>query len=490
MAYGWCTNVTRPSSRLTPVTDRRRIPYEFSKDTSTADLQARYGELEPGNETGDRCAVAGRVMLIRRQGKLCFATLADQDGRVQLFAPAQVTPDFEEFSKLSLGDWVGIHGEVMTTRKGELSVRVEDWVLLAPTHRPFPDKWHGMSDVDTRYRQRELDLWVTEESRRTFTLRSRVISAMRRYMDDHGFMEVETPMLHPIAGGALAKPFVTHHNALDRELYLRIAPELYLKRLVVGGFERVYEIGRNFRNEGISNRHQPEFTMLEGYQAYADYHEMMRLTEDLVASSVEAALGRTELIYQGRDLDLTPPWRRASMTELIEEHAGVRVDLRTPVEKLRVLVSEHGGKVDPQAGPGKLIVELYEAVAEDKLWQPTFVMDHPKEVSPLARDHRELPGMVERFEPVVAGRELGNAFSELTDPVDQRQRFEAQVDRRAAGDEEAMGLDESYIRALESGLPPTGGMSVGIDRLIMLVADAPNIRDVIAFPTLKELPGS
>jgi len=471
------------------VTDRRRIPYEFAKDTSTADLHTRYGELEPGQETGVRCAVAGRVMLIRRQGKLCFATLADQVGRVQLFAPAQTTPDFEEFSKLSLGDWVGIHGEVMTTRKGELSVKVEDWVLLAPTLHPFPDKWHGLSDTDTRYRQRELDLWVTEETRRTFTLRSQVISAMRGYMDDHGFMEVETPLLHPIVGGATAKPFTTHHNALDRELYLRIAPELYLKRLVVGGFERVYEIGRNFRNEGISNRHQPEFTMLEGYQAYADYHEMMRLTENLVASSVEAALGRTELSYQGRDLDLTPPWRRASMTELIEEHSGLKVGMETPLEELKAMVTKHGGQVDQHAGPGKLIVELYEAVAEDKLWQPTFVMDHPKEVSPLARDHRDLPGMVERFEPVIAGRELGNAFSELTDPVDQRERFEAQVARKDAGDEEAMGLDEAYIRALESGLPPTGGMSVGIDRLIMLVADAPNIRDVIAFPTLKELPG-
>jgi lysyl-tRNA synthetase, class II len=466
----------------------RRIPYSFAKDAFAAELHEKYGSLEPGTETGDRRSVAGRVMLIRRQGKLCFATLADQSGRIQLFAPAAATADFEDFSHLSLGDWVGVRGEVMTTRKGELSVKVEEWELLARTRRPFPDKWHGISDTDTRYRQRELDLWVTEESRRAFTLRSRMISAMRRWMDDEGFMEVETPMLHGIAGGALAKPFITHHNALDRDLYLRIAPELYLKRLVVGGFEKVYEIGRNFRNEGISTRHQPEFTMLESYEAYADYHRVAEMTEQLVAHAVEAALGTTELIYQGEPLDLTPPWRRASMTDLIEEHAGVRVDMRTPLEQLRKLLTEHGGKADKEAGPGKLLVELYEAVAEHKIWQPTFVMDHPKEVSPLARDHRELPDMVERFEPVVAGRELGNAFSELTDPVEQRKRFEAQSARKAAGDEEAMSIDEDYVRALDYGLPPTGGLGIGIDRLVMLVADVPNIRDVITFPTLKELP--
>ncbi|MBW3536140.1 MAG: lysine--tRNA ligase [Actinobacteria bacterium] len=466
------------------------LPYTFPKDSNAGDLHEEFAELGDGEETGRQATVAGRVMLIRRQGKLCFATLADQTGRIQLFAPANVTENFEEFSKLSLGDWVGASGEVMKTRKGELSVKVASWRLLAPTRRPFPDKWHGLSDTDTRYRQRELDLWVSEDTRKTFQIRTRVISAMRRYLDEQGFMEVETPMLHQVAGGAYAKPFLTHHNALDRELSLRIAPELYLKRLVVGGFERVYEIGRNFRNEGISNRHQPEFTMLEAYQAYTDYLGVMKLTEDLVAVALESAIGTLKVTYQGRDLDLTPPWRRASMLDLIEEYADVRVDLRTPVEELRALVEEHVGspKPDPEAGAGKWIVELYEQVAESHIWDPTFVMDHPKEVSPLARDHRELDGFVERFEPVIAGRELGNAFSELTDPDEQRARFEAQAARKAAGDEEAMGIDEEFIRALEYGLPGTGGMSVGIDRLVMLITDSPNIRDVIAFPTLKAAP--
>ena len=472
---------------MSPAND---LPYTFAKDASAADIRDRFGGLAAGEETGQRVSVAGRIMLIRRQGKLCFATLADQSGRIQLFAALDATAEFEEFSKLSLGDWIGASGEVMATRKGELSVKVAGWQLLAPTHRPFPDKWHGLSDTDTRYRQRELDLWVSEETRRTFQIRTRLVSAMRRYLDDNGFMEVETPMLHQVVGGATAKPFVTHHNALDRDLKLRIAPELYLKRLVVGGFERVYEIGRNFRNEGISPRHQPEFTMLELYQAYADYHDIMNLTEGLVAAAVEAAVGTTKFVYQGRDLDLAPPWRRASMVDLIEEYANVRVDLHTPVDKLRALVEEHGGSADgdPEAGPGKWIVELYEQVAESNIWDPTFVMDYPKEVSPLARDHRELAGMVERFEPVVAGRELGNAFSELTDPADQRERFDAQARRGAAGDEEAMGIDEEYIRALEYGLPATGGLGIGIDRLVMLITDSPNIRDVIAFPTLKAAP--
>jgi len=424
-------------------------------------------------------------LLRRVQGKLAFCQLQDSTGRVQLFCPAQVTERFEEFTHLDLGDWIGATGEVMKTKKGELSIKVREWVLLAKARRQFPDKWHGLTDVDARYRQRYVDLWVTEEARRAFEIRSRVVSSMRRHLGEQGFVEVETPLLHTIPGGALARPFVTHHNALDMELYLRVAIELHLKRLVVGGLEKVFEIGRVFRNEGIDPRHNPEFTMLELYQAYADYEDMMRLTEELVSGIAEEVVGTTQLTYGGRQLDLTPPWRRAPMTELIAEHAGVEVDVDMDVEELRKIASSFDIPVDDEWGPGKLILEIYEKTTEGELWGPVFVTDYPQEVSPLAREHRSKPGYVERFEPIVAGRELGNAFSELTDPDEQRARFEEQARLKAAGDEEAMVVDEDYIRALEYGLPPTGGLGIGIDRLVMLLADAHNIRDVILFPTLR-----
>ncbi len=465
------------------------IPYRYEADASAAGLHARFGDLEPGVDSGQRARVAGRLLLRRVQGKLAFGTLQDSSGRIQLFAPAASTPRYGELAALSLGDWIGVAGEVMTTRRGELSVRVDDWTLLAPTRRPFPDKWHGLADPDTRYRQRYVDLWVTEEARRTFVLRSRLLSLTRRWLEDRGFMEVETPVFHPVPGGAAARPFTTHHNALDLQLYLRIAPELYLKRLTVGGFERVFEVARVFRNEGLSPRHNPEFTMLELYQAYADYHDMMTLTEDLVAHLAHELRGTAELSYQGRPLDLRPPWRRASMVELIEEHAGVRVDLRRPVEELRRVCDDHGVHHEPWWGPGKLVLELYEKTTEADLWGPVFVCDYPQEVSPLARSHRELEGFVERFEPIVAGREIGNAFSELADPVEQRRTFEAQADRQAAGEAEAMGVDEDYLRALEYGMAPTGGLGIGIDRLVMVLADVPSIRDVILFPTLRPEPG-
>ncbi|MGH9139346.1 MAG: lysine--tRNA ligase [Acidimicrobiales bacterium] len=464
------------------------LPYRWEPTALAAEVHERHPDVPPGTETGDVVAVAGRLMLKRVQGKLAFATLQDSSGRIQLFGPAQSTPDFDAFTALSLGDWVGVRGEVMTTRRGELSVRVDEWVLLADARRPFPDKWHGMADPDTRFRQRYVDLWVTDEARRTFQLRSRVVSLMRRYLEDRGFVEVETPMLHPIPGGAAARPFLTHHNALDMELYLRVAPELYLKRLVVGGLERVFEIGRVFRNEGLSPRHNPEFTMLELYQAFADYGDIMRLVEELVAYLATEVRGTTKLAYQGRELDLTPPWRRATMVDLIEEHADVRVDLRQPVDELRRVLDEHATPWDEAWGPGKLILELYEKTTEAELWGPVFVCDYPKEVSPLARDHREVAGLVERFEPIVAGRELGNAFSELVDPADQRATFEAQAAAKAAGDDEAMPVDEDYLRALDYGLPPTGGLGIGIDRLVMLLADVPTIRDVILFPTLRPEP--
>jgi lysyl-tRNA synthetase class 2 len=468
------------------VTEHAAVPYRFDPDATAAGVQAAHGDLEPGIETGEEVTVAGRLMLRRGQGKLAFGQLADSTGRIQLFAPADVTPRFEEFTKLSLGDWIGVRGEVMTTRKGELSIKVLDWTLLAETRRSFPDKWHGLSDADTRYRQRYVDLWVTEESRRTFQMRSRLVSLMRRWLEDRGFMEVETPIFHPILGGATAKPFVTHHNALDQDLYLRIAPELYLKRLVVGGFERVFEIGRLFRNEGLSPRHNPEFTSVELYQAYADWNDIMELTEEMVAHLAEELTGSTTVSYQGRDIDFSTPWRRASLSDLIEEQTGVRVDIHTPLDELRRMCDEHGVPWQDHYGPGKLLLELYEKTAEAAQWNPVFAIEYPIEVSPLARPHRELPGMTERFEVVVAGRELANAFSELIDPDVQRERFEDQVHQKELGDDEAMGvIDEDYLRALEYGLPATGGMGMGIDRLVMLLADVATIRDVVLFPTLR-----
>lgn len=461
------------------------LPYRFDRTATAADLHERFGGLDAGTETDQTVSVAGRLMLRRVQGKVAFGTLADSTGRVQLFARADLTPEFDRFCRLSLGDWVGVTGVVMKTRRGELSVRVDEWVILAPTRRPFPDKWHGLSDPDTRYRQRYVDLFVTEESRRAFLLRSRTVSLMRRWLEDRGFVEVETPIFHPVPGGAAARPFVTHHNALDLDLYLRVAPELYLKRLVVGGFERVFEIGRVFRNEGLSPRHNPEFTMLELYQAYADYTDLMELTESLVAELATELCGTTKLSYDGRDLDLSPPWPRATLTELVTEHTGHALDLDTPLDDLRALAAGYGATVERSWGPGKLLLEIYEKTTEARLWGPVFVCDYPQEVSPLARPHRSRPGYVERFEPIVAGRELGNAFSELTDPEDQRSRFEAQAAARAGGDDEAMALDEDYLRALEYGLPPTAGLGIGIDRLVMLLAGAANIRDVILFPTLR-----
>jgi lysyl-tRNA synthetase, class II len=460
-------------------------PYRFARDRSAASLHADFAELPPGTETDTVATVAGRLLLRRVQGKVAFATLQDGSGRVQLFARADATPGFDGFCALSLGDWVGVTGRVVTTRRGELSVTVDDWVVLAEARRPFPDKWHGIVDPDTRYRQRYVDLWVSDEARAALLARSRIVSLTRRWLEDRGFVEVETPVLHPIPGGALARPFTTHHNALDLDLYLRVAPELYLKRLVVGGVERVFEIGRCFRNEGLSPRHQPEFTMLELYQAYADYTDMMALTEELVAHLAVELHGTAQIEFEGRPLDLRPPWRRARMVDLVEEHTGARIDPRMPVDELRRVCEEHGVVLDPAWGPGRLVVELYETTTESELWDPVFVCDHPKEVSPLARDHREVPGVVERFEPLVAGREIGNAFSELTDPDEQRRRFEAQAASRATGDDEAMVVDADYVRALEYGLPPTGGLGLGIDRLAMVLTGVTTIRDIILFPTLR-----
>ena len=461
------------------------IPYRYERDAAIDDVVVEFGSLDDGAETETVVSVAGRLMLRRVQGKIAFGTLQDSTGRIQLFARSASVPDYDAFCALSLGDWIGVRGVVMKTRRGELSVSVDEWVLLGPTHRSFPDKWHGITDVDTRYRQRYVDLWVNQDARRVFVLRSKMLLLIRRFLDDRGFMEVETPTLHHIPGGALAKPFETHHNALDMDLFLRVAPELYLKRLTVAGFEKVFEIARVFRNEGLSTRHNPEFTMLELYEAYADYGDIMELVEQLVEFLAVELLGSTVIEIGGRSLDFATPWRRATMDELIATHIGEVIDLDTPIDELRALAERVHVDVKASYGPGKLILEIYEATVEPKLWDPTFVTDYPTEVSPLSRDHRERPGYTERFEAIVAGRELCNAFSELTDPVEQRRRFEHQAGLRDAGDEEAMVVDEDYLRALEYGMPPTGGLGIGIDRLVMLLAGAESIRDVVLFPTLR-----
>ncbi len=465
--------------------DVAQIPYRFPDTVAAASVADGHEDLEPGGATGTVVSVAGRVMRLRTQGKLAFAELRDWTGAIQLFAQEGVTEEFGRFLDLSLGDWVGATGEIVRTRRGELSIHVASFVLLAPARLGFGDKWRGINDPDLRYRQREVDLWANEGVRETFLLRSRCVSALRRRLEERGFVEIETPMLHAVQGGAHAKPFTTHHNALHADFSLRIALELYLKRALIGGFERVYEIGRVFRNEGLSPRHNPEFTMLEAYQAYADYTDMMELTEFLVAGVSEDVLGTAALTYQGRPLDLRPPWRRATMEELIAEHAGFEASLALGRAELARLADSVGIAVGPTDGAGRILLEIYEKTTEPALFDPVHVLDYPKEVSPLARDHRLKPGYVERFESVVAGRELANAFSELADPDEQRRRLEAQAAERAAGDEEAMVVDEEFLRALEHGMPPTGGLGVGVDRLVMLIADQASIREVLLFPALR-----
>lgn len=457
----------------------------FRPDTTVAEVIARWPALESGIETDQTVSIAGRLMLRRVQGKLAFGTLDDGTGRIQLFAPVATTPDHAGFCNCSLGDWLGVTGVVMTTRRGELSVRVDSWSTLAATRRPFPDKWHGITDPDTRFRQRYVDLWVSSEARALFKVRSAIVSLTRRWLEEREFDEVETPVFHPTPGGALAHPFTTHHRALNMELYLRIAPELYLKRLVVGGFTRVFEIGRVFRNEGISTRHNPEFTMLELYQAYADYGDIMDLTEQLVSYLAVEITGSATVVAGARDIDLSCPWPRRTMAELVSEAAGEQLSVTTDRERLAEVAKVHDIAVQPSHGPGRILTSLYEKMVESSLVGPVFVTEYPVEVSPLALPHPTEPLLTERFEAVVAGNELANGFSELTDPDTQRERFERQAAEREAGDDAAMTVDEDYLRALEYGLPPTGGLGVGIDRLVMLLSGADSIRDVVLFPTLR-----
>jgi len=471
------------------------FPNDFRPQHKAADLQAWHGDAD--RETLEHKAVhvtvAGRMMLKRVMGKASFATIQDSsgprtDGRIQLYITNEgVGEDVHDaFKHWDMGDILGAEGTLFKTKTGELSVKVTKLRLLTKSLRPLPDKFHGLADHETRYRQRYVDLIMNEDTRRTFRARTAAMSSIRRFMAEHGFMEVETPMLHPIPGGAAAKPFVTHHNALDMEMYLRIAPELYLKRLVVGGFERVFEINRNFRNEGVSPRHNPEFTMMEFYAAYVDYKWLMDFTESVIRQAAIDAHGTACLTYQGKELDLSRPFERLTIVGAINKYApGYTDEQLHDAAFLRAELKKFGVNPLANAGLGALQLALFEETAESQLWNPTYIIDYPVEVSPLARASDTVPGITERFELFITGREIANGFSELNDPEDQAARFQAQVAAKDAGDEEAMYFDADYIRALEYGLPPTGGCGIGIDRLMMLITDSPNIRDVILFPHLR-----
>jgi lysyl-tRNA synthetase, class II len=462
-------------------------PVRFDRDSNAAAIHKEFDGLAAGEDSGRVVHIAGRILGARRHGRIDFADLRDETGQIQLLVSSDAVgaDELHQFSDLDLGDWVGVEGTVIASDKGELSVRVAKFELLAKTLRALPDIRHGVTDAETRYRQRYLDLILDEPSRRVFAIRSAVISATRKTLLDRGFTEVETPVLLDQAGGAAAKPFITHHNALDIDMTLRIALELNLKRLIVGGMNRVFEIGRVFRNEGLDTRHNPEFTLLEAYQAFGDYHDMMDLTEAIVEAACIEAIETTVVTIGDREVDLKPPWRRATMAELIKENAGVEMHPSMPVAEARKIADERGVAYLDVWGSGKIMAEVYDDSSEHLLVEPTFVMDHPREVSPLARAHRDDPTLTERFELVVAGRELANAYSELNDPVDQAERFQTEADLQAGGDEEGEPVDEDYVKALEYGLPPTGGLGIGLDRLVMLISGAEAIRDVILFPTLR-----
>ena len=465
-------------------------PNDFTPDARAGGLHARFAETSAEDLEREpvAVAVAGRMMTRRVMGKASFAHLRDGSGDIQIYVRRDDLPEgqYARFKRFDIGDIVAVEGTVFRTRTNELSVKASSVRLLVKSLLPLPEKYHGLSDVETRYRRRYVDLIVNERSREVFRARSRTVDFIRRFFIDRDFLEVETPMMHPIPGGAVARPFVTHHNALDTDLYLRVAPELYLKRLVVGGFERVFEINRNFRNEGVSTQHNPEFTMLEFYQAYADYVEMMDLTEELVRGAALAVCGSAQIGYQGETIDLGAPFRRLSMAAAILEcnPALAAVDLDSD-DRIREYASSVGVTIETHYGRGKLWQEIFEKTAEDALRQPTFITAHPMEVSPLSRANDENPFLTDRFELFIAGKEIANGFSELNDPEDQAARFRRQVETRDAGDDEAMWFDDDYIRALEYGLPPAGGQGLGIDRLVMLLTDSASIRDVLLFPHMR-----
>lgn len=460
-------------------------PTRFERTHLAQQLQELFRELPAGADSQTRAALAGRITARRIMGGATFLDLRDGSGRIQLYGTADLLkPDeYELFTQLDIGDFLGVEGLVFRTKKGELSIKTEKFTLLAKALRPLPEKWHGLQDVEMRYRQRYLDLIANESARRIALIRSRIVSAMRRFLDNEGFLEVETPILQPLYGGAAAKPFTTYHNALEMTLYLRISDELYLKRLIIGGLEKVYEIGKDFRNEGISTKHNPEFTQMECYWAYADYNDMMALTERMVSQIAREVLGSTRIRYQGHEIDLAPPWRRLTLREAILAESGIDIERFPTLEGLRAEIRKL--PIDPQPTWGKQVDELLKVFVEPKLIQPTFILDYPVELSPLAKKKPGNPRVVERFEPFIGGMEFGNAFSELNDPLDQRERFLAQEALRRAGDEEAQVLDEDFLIALEHGMPPTGGLGIGIDRLTMILTDVPSIREVILFPTLR-----
>ncbi|MGM0862979.1 MAG: lysine--tRNA ligase [Bacillota bacterium] len=462
----------------------------YDRSHQSEQIIAAYQELskEELEEKAIEVTIAGRMMTKRGKGKAGFAHLQDLEGQIQIYVRKDGVGDeqYEIFKTSDLGDLIGVTGKVFKTNVGELSVKATSFELLTKALRPLPDKYHGLKDVEQRYRQRYLDLIVNPDSKNTFIARSKIIQAMRRYLDDHGYLEVETPTMHSIPGGASARPFITHHNALDMPLYMRIAIELHLKRLIVGGLEKVYEIGRVFRNEGVSTRHNPEFTMIELYEAYADYQDIMSLTENLIAHIAQEVLGSTTIQYGEEQIDLKPEWKRLHMVDAVKEATGVDFWNEVTVEQARDYAKEHGVEITKSMTVGHIINEFFEQKIEETLIQPTFIYGHPVEISPLAKKNPEDPRFTDRFELFIVGREHANAFTELNDPIDQRERFEAQLKEREEGNDEAHMMDEDFVEALEYGMPPTGGLGIGIDRLVMLLTNAPSIRDVLLFPQMRQ----
>ena len=460
--------------------------YRFLYTHRAADIAAQFDEL---SEKETEVKMAGRIMAIRGHGKTCFMDMQDKTGRIQVYVRKDVIGEenYALIKLMDIGDTVGITGTAFRTHMGELSIKANSVEMLSKSLRPLPEKWHGLKDVETRYRQRYVDLIVNPEVRDTFVKRSQIIRSVREVLDSHDFLEVETPILNTIAGGAAARPFISYHNALDMQVYMRIAPELYLKRLLVGGMDRVYEMGRVFRNEGIDNRHNPEFTSVEIYQAFADYRDMMDLTEEVVVKTAEKVLGTTTINYEGTTIELASPWKRMSMIEAVKEYSGKDFTDVTDLEEARAIAKELNVAIEPSFGIGKIINACFEEYVEDKLIQPTFITGHPKEISPLAKSNPENPEITDRFEAYIYGREICNGFTELNDPIDQKERFLKQVEERANGDEEANMMDEDFVNALEYGLPPTGGLGIGIDRLVMFLTNSSTIRDVLFFPTMKPL---